>query len=130
VALTSAAPETARERRRAEGRRGQGSSSPWREEGNEWAERGSRRRWHRAAAVSSRRREGVEHEGSAPLSPCEWRRQEDNEGRELGIRGWVRVMRVFWCGVGGRRQGIEDDPIGTSGWRRRGNERRDRAEAC
>ena len=52
----------------------------------------------------------MRQEGSAPLSPCEWRRQEDNEGRELGIRGWVRVMRVFWCGVGGRRQGIEVDP--------------------
>ena len=87
MALTSAAPETASERRRAEGRRGRGSSSPWREEGKEWAERGSRRRWHRAAAASSRRREGVEHEGSAPLSGDVWRREgrRRSDQWELGI---------------------------------------------
>ena len=93
MALTSAALETARERRRAEGQRGRGSSSPWREEGNEWAERGSRRRWHRAAAVSSRRREGVEHEGSAPLSGDVWRREgrRRSDRWELGIGCWVRL---------------------------------------
>ena len=52
-----------------------------------WGRRQGGHRGHRRGRACSGRSIGEgRREGSAPLSPCEWRRQEENEG-EKGSRG-------------------------------------------
>ena len=52
-----------------------------------WGRRqGGQRGRRRGGACSGRSIGEGRREGSAPLSPCEWRRQEENEG-EKGSRG-------------------------------------------
>ena len=63
-----------------------------------WGRRQGGQRGHRRGGACSGRSIGEgRREGSAPLSPCEWRRQEENAG-EKGSRGGG--FERFGCGIG------------------------------
>ena len=78
-----------------------------------WGRRqGGQRGRRRGGACSGRSIGEGRREGSAPLSPCEWRRQEENEG-EKGSRGGASSERKeMGSSIAAALEGVEGERLG------------------